>query len=119
MKLFLNRYMATNRRLEKQSAQELEEIFKETTKTIFAALGKKAFRPKRAVNAAVVDSLMTGIAKRIQAKGPIKNLKEFRIRFYKLLKDTKYVAATETGTAQEANVRTRLAKAERAFKHLV
>jgi hypothetical protein len=119
MKLFLNRYMATNRKLEKQSAKELSDIFDETTQTILAGLGPKAFRPRRAVNAAVVDSLMSGVAKRLLAKGKIKNVSEFRSRFIRLLKNPQYISAIETGTAQEANVRTRLEKTETTFKHLV
>jgi uncharacterized protein with ParB-like and HNH nuclease domain len=119
MKLFLNRYMATNRRLEKQSRDELSSIFKDTAQTILDALGEKAFRPKRAINAAVVDSLMTGVAKRLLAKGRIKKVPEFKKRFERLLKDKDYIAATETGTAQEANVKTRLSKAETMFTHLV
>jgi hypothetical protein len=118
MKLFLNRYMATNRRLEKQSEDELERIFVRTTDTILTTFGNKAFRPRGAVNAAVVDSLMSGVAKRILAKGAIKNLPEALRRFTTLMADKGYLEAVETGTSQEANVKARLSKAEAAFTHL-
>ncbi len=117
MKSFLNRYMATNRKLAKQSADELRGIFTKTTSTIAKAIGAKAFRPRRAVNAAVIDSLMTGVAKRL-AKGPIKNLDETKRRYERLMADKDYLAAVETGTSQEANVQTRMSKAETAFVHL-
>ena len=85
MKSFLNRYMATNRNLGKQSEDVLRNIFTTTVKVILNGLGTKAFRPKRAINAAVVDSLMTGIAKRIDFKGsPITNFAELNRRFEKL-----------------------------------
>lgn len=119
MKSFLNRYMSTNRHLKKQPEELLRELFTTTTKVILDGIGAKAFRPKRAVNAAVVDSLMTGIAQRIAAKGSaIKNFKELNKRFEKLMADKTYIDATETGTSQEANVRDRLVKAEKAFVNL-
>jgi hypothetical protein len=118
MKDFLNRYMATNRRLERQSEQELTEIFTRTSQTILDGIGVKAFRPQRAVNAAVVDSLMTGVARRIQSRGAIKSLKDLKTHFDRLMRDEAYSAAIETGTAQEANVKNRLDKAEQAFAHL-
>jgi hypothetical protein len=119
MKGFLNRYMATNRNLQKQSEETLHHLFESTVKLIAEGIGPKAFRPRRAVNAAVVDSLMTGIAKRLSSKPiAIKNFVELNRRFQQLLKDKAYVAAIETGTSQEANVSTRLSKAEAAFAHL-
>ena len=119
MKAFLNRYMATNRNLQKQSSEKLHQLFENTVKAIAEGIGPRAFRPKRAVNAAVVDSLMTGIAKRLSNKStPIKNVTELNRSFEQLLKDFTYVAATETGTSQEANVSTRLKMSESAFAHL-
>ena len=118
MKDFLNRYMATNRHLKKQSKKDLEKIFTDTSQTILSGIGTRAFRPQRAVNAAVVDSLMTGIAKRILAKGAIKRSAQLKARFEQLMTDRDYLAAVETGTAQEANVRKRLEKAEEAFANV-
>ncbi|MFN0106907.1 MAG: DUF262 domain-containing protein [Bryobacteraceae bacterium] len=119
MKLFLNRYMATNRNLQKQSEDKLRELFDSTVKLIVDSIGPRAFRPKRAVNAAVVDSLMTGIARRLSSKSaPIKNFTELTRSFEKLLKDEDYIVSVETGTSQEANVFTRQKKAEAAFARL-
>lgn len=115
MKIFLNRYMATNRNLEVQSEQELETIFNVTTQTILDGIGTKAFRPKRAVNAAVVDSLMTGIAKRLRVHHPLTDADFLRTQYDALISDKAYLDATETGTSQTANVTTRLTKAEQAF----
>ena len=119
MKDFLNRYMATNRNLQKQPEDILRNLFSTTAKVVLDGLGVKAFRPKRAINAAVVDSLMTGIAKRIVFKGsPIRNFKELNRRFEKLMSDETYIEAVETGTSQEANVQDRLKRAEEAFVNL-
>ena len=118
MKDFLNRYMATNRQLGRQPEEKLKSIFSQTSRTILEGLGTKAFRPQRAVNAAVVDSLMTGVARRIIARGEVRNLKGLKARYDQLMSDKDYIAATETGTAQEANVKTRIGKAEEVFAHL-
>ncbi|MGA2086902.1 MAG: DUF262 domain-containing protein [Terracidiphilus sp.] len=115
MKSFLNRYMATNRDLSRQPEKVLRDIFSRTTRTILEGIGPRAFRPKRAVNAAVVDSLMTGVARRLQSLRALKDIDSLRKSYRRLMKDAKYVQATETGTSQEANVATRLSHAEKAF----
>ncbi|MFI5057546.1 MAG: DUF262 domain-containing protein [Candidatus Acidiferrales bacterium] len=114
MKDFLNRYMASNRNLERQTKKDLTKIFQETTATIVKAIGTRAFRPVRAVNAAVIDSVMTGVARRI-ADGPIKKKDQLAKRYKALLKNKAYWKAVETGTSQEANVQTRLNLATKAF----
>lgn len=118
MKDFLNRYMATNRNLQKQPKNELRKIFNRTTQTILEGIGDKAFRPKRAVNAAVVDSLMTGIAKRLLDKGDIHDKDMLRSHFNGLMQNADYMAAVETGTSQEANVKNRITLAEQAFSQI-
>jgi Protein of unknown function DUF262 len=118
MKDFLNRYMATNRNLQKQPENELRDIFYKTTNTIVQDIGSNAFRPKRAVNVAVVDSLMTGIAKRLLVKGDINDKHMLKRHFDELMQNADYMAAVETGTAQEANVRKRVTLAEQAFSQI-
>lgn len=118
MKDFLNRYMATNRDLQKQTEDELRNIFYRTTNTIFEDIGSKAFRPRGAVNVAVVDSLMTGIAKRLLEKGEINDKHMLKQRFEELMQNTDYMAAIEGGTAQETNVRKRITLAEQAFSEI-
>jgi hypothetical protein len=118
MKLFLNRYMATNRSLAVQSEKDLRKIFTLTTKTILDGIGVKAFRPKRTVNAAVVDSLMTGLAKRLLVCGLVKDYSSLKAQYDVLIANQEYLDATETGTSQPANITTRLKKAEEAFSQL-
>ena len=116
MKDFLNRYMATNRHLQRQAEDELTGLFEKTVSVILEGIGPRAFRPIRAVNAAVVDSLMTGIAKRISEKGEIKNKVELKQRYDTLIENARYFESVETGTSQEANVQSRQRLAEKAFK---
>ena len=49
MKDFLNRYMAANRTLQKQSEEQLRSIFETTVSMIHRTVGVGAFRPKAAV----------------------------------------------------------------------
>ncbi len=118
MKIFLNRYMATNRHLASQSEETLRAVFTSTTDSILKGIGTKAFRPKRAVNAAVVDSLMTGIARRILARGAIADPTSLKVPYEQLIADHSYLEATETGTSQPANVTVRLEKAEQTFANV-
>ncbi len=119
MKDFLNRYMATNRSLAHQNEEQLREVFLQTVMVIHKAIGVKAFRPRTSVNAAVVDSLMVGVANRIASKGRLRTdsqLNHLAQRYQRLLKAAEYVDAVETGTAQEAKVEARLRLAREAFK---
>ena len=117
MKVFLNRYMASNQNLSRQSEADLTKIFVATTAMIEEGIGPRAFRPVRAVNAAVIDSVMTGMARRLAA-GPIKRIDRIAESYDALLKNPKYSDAVQTGTSQEANVQTRLDLATKAFASL-
>jgi hypothetical protein len=114
MKDFLNRYMAQNRDLAHQSEKEITTTFNNTVAAIAQVIGHRAFRPVRAINAAVIDSLMTGVARRL-ASGPIRDEAELLRCYEELLNNKKYRDAVETGTSQEANVATRLDEATKAF----
>lgn len=115
MKDFLNRYMATNRHLKRQNEEALKDIFSRTISTLYAIIGHPAFRPRQAVNAAVVDSLMVGVATRLLAKGAIENKQQFKKNHKNLLENDEYLTSVESGTSQEANVANRLKLAKEAF----
>ena len=117
MKDFLNRYMASNRDLAKQSEEELSSIFESTTNLLMEVIGEPAFRPVRAVNVAVVDSVLTGVAKRLK-RGPVKDHTAFSQNYDSLIKNPDYRLATERGTSQEANVQRRLQLAEQTFANV-
>lgn len=114
MKEFLNRYMAANRALEKQPADKLITLFESTIAVIRSHIGQKAFRLERAVNAAVLDSVMVGVAARLSS-GPVFKPEAFGAAYAALLVETDYRAAAESATADEESVKTRLKKAKEAF----
>lgn len=114
MKDFLNRYMATNRSLAKHSDPEISSIFERTVKTIHEQIGARAFRLKTAVNAAVLDSIMVGVAARLTSGG-VTDPRALKSAYDKLLADKDYLQATGRATADEESVRTRLGLARAAF----
>jgi len=110
MKEFLNRYAGWNRDLDREPGLDLRRVFETTTLLIHDRIGPRAFRPQRAVNAAVVDSLMTVVAQGLRDDklvGPA----TFPDAYKSLLKDTEYRGAIERATAREENVELRLARA--------
>ena len=117
MKDFLNRYMASNQNLKRQPEAKLKKVFCETISVVESALGSKAFKPDRAVNAAVVDSLMTGVATRLKY-GAIEDPGQLRSQHKSLLSNKDYVAAIRTSTADEASVETRIKLAKDAFANI-
>ena len=117
MKDFLNRYMAANRSLEKQSAEQLSHLFNMTVSTIKRSIGIRAFRPKSALNAAVLDSIMVGIASR-QAAGPISREAEIEGAYTELFRNSEYNDATTRATADEESVRNSLGLAKEAFENI-
>jgi hypothetical protein len=70
MKDFLNRFMAKNRRLKLHTKDKIETVFKRSIHLVKDCLGKSAFKPKRALNAAVFDAVMVGIARRLERSEP-------------------------------------------------
>ncbi|MDE1976467.1 MAG: DUF262 domain-containing protein [Elusimicrobia bacterium] len=114
MKDFLNRYMASNQSLNRQSEKDLKRIFTSTVSLLSQTVGAKTFRPERAINAAVIDSVMTGLARRLQSGGIIKP-DEIIERHAALLRNEEYRDAVETGTSQKAKVETRFRLAMEAF----
>lgn len=114
MKTFLNAYMGRNRQLRLQNADTLRQDFVQTCDVILASIGEQALRPEGPTNAAVADSVMVAIARRLW-DGPITDLAALRDRYDALIAEARYRSAVVAATAGEESVRQRLSLAERAF----
>lgn len=114
MKDFLNRNMASNRSLAKHTEDELRKLFNSTVETIQEHIGVRAFRLKNAVNAAIVDSLMFGVASRL-ASGTITQPDKIKPAYDALLANKEYLDAAGRATADEENVKRRLNLSKKAF----
>lgn len=117
LKGFLNDYMARNRRLTLQPANVLVDAFVPTIRLLFAAVAGAAFRPKGTLNAAVLDAVMVGLARRLETPDTPKPV-AVASAYKALLKRKEFIEATETGTNAEPSVRARLSLASDAFADL-
>jgi hypothetical protein len=111
---FLSRFCARHRNLAPLFVADWQKTFTSATDAVLTALGERAFKPERALNAAVFDSVMVGVGHRLE-KGPIKKPKVISVPYSKLLTDPDYLSAISRATADEKNVRARLEKATSAF----
>jgi hypothetical protein len=118
VKGFLNSYLADNVDRTRSGAADLISTFEATVAAINAGIGSSAFRPVRSLNAAVVDSIMVGVARRV-VKGPIVDPSEMRALYDDLIHNDEYSGATVSSTAAEESVSARLRLATEAFDNLV
>jgi Protein of unknown function DUF262 len=114
MNKFLNDFSDRMNKLSEQDLIEIEKVFKSTIYVISQAIGTRAFRLIRALNAAVFDSVMVGLAKRISVDEVIDHSKILQA-YDNLLENPAYRAACERSTADEENVRVRQTLAIQAF----
>jgi hypothetical protein len=114
MKGFLNDFMSQNRHLEEASAAEMGGKFSSTIDFVYSAIGKRAFKFSRVLNAALFDSIMVGLARRL-AKGEIRNTTEVVKKYDDLIQSSEFREVAERSTADEENVSTRIALATQAF----
>jgi hypothetical protein len=104
----LNRYMGTNRKLQRQSREQLITAFVPIVRMIGETLGTTAFRPIRAINAAVFDAVMVGLARLVAAQGPVDH-DRFKRAYAELLENPEFQAAYSQSTSNEEQVKTRIA----------
>lgn len=114
MKEFLNKFMARHRKLQRLSGEELADTFTTTINIVNEALGRGAFRPKAGTNAAVLDSVMVGLATRLR-RGPIADTNAVAGAYLRLLNNEQYVTAYSRATADEERVEQRMDLAISAF----
>jgi hypothetical protein len=114
MKGFLNAYIAKRRRLSTDMQEELRTLFTNTTSSILRGIGPKAFKLKSAVNAAMADAVMVGIARRLHS-GEIAQPKNLKRAYDELLRDESFQRAIVRATADEESVKTRVKLAVDAF----
>lgn len=115
MKEFLNRFAARYRKLDEPTAQDFKKVFCSTVSLVMSSIGDRAFKTKTAINAALYDSVMVGIARRLES-GPVSDESEMKAKYNHLLHDEVFKHAISSGTTDEANVAARLSKATDVFR---
>jgi hypothetical protein len=117
MNEFLNKFAKRYRNSSNQFLAEAKLLFSHTVAVVLQSIGKKAFRPERAINAAVFDSVMVGLARRL-AKNSVPNNDSILTAYEGLLSDRDYRLSVFYATSDEKNVANRLRIATEAFAGL-
>jgi uncharacterized protein with ParB-like and HNH nuclease domain len=117
MKEFLNKYMSHNLDLDKINGDELATLFNKIIELVFTSLGKTAFKPRGNLNAAVFDSVMVALTKRIQ-KRPIKNITNILTKYNELISNKAFMAFVDAATADAENVKGRIEIASKKFEEV-
>ena len=111
---FLNTFTNLHRHLDHPQSPELASAFKRPIEVVNQSLDKSAFRSQRVLNAAVFDSMLVGIAKRLSV-GPIQNIEQVRLVHNELLRNQQYIDLYTSATTDEKNVASRIKLATEAF----
>ncbi len=114
VKGFLNRYLRKNRDRTGDDCAELTELFGSAAALIHKNIGPRAFRPVRPLNAAVLDSVMVGVMRRL-GHGDPEDQAATAAAYESLIENPEYLAVTTSSTAAEDSVSTRLDLATDAF----
>ena len=115
---FLTQFVGKNRNPEADFLDNAGQIFVNTMMAFEKALGKRAFRPDRALNTAVFDSMSVALAHRIVSAELPLNTKDIKAVHTDLLEDPEYLDAVSRRTANEQSVRMRMHKATEHFNSL-
>ncbi len=117
MATFLNDFSATMNAASDERLSQLEAIFVRTIALVSNALGSRAFRPVRSLNAAVFDGAMTGLATRLEA-GPTPAAAVVEEAYRALVENPDFRRSWERATADEESVKIRLRLAREAFSSI-
>ena len=114
MKHFLNDFMELRRECTDEELEPLGKIFSSTMEFIFRSLGDRAFRPERALNIAVFDSVATSIAHMLQGENPLGPM-ETKKAYMNLLTNRGFNDGYLRSTSDKENVMRRFREAKSAF----
>lgn len=114
MKTFLDSFLEKNRGLAKAQEDSFSKEFQTTIRHVYSAIGPKAFRPERNLNASVFDGVSVGLARALAATKL--TAAQTKSRYDKILANKEFQAAWSVATSDEENVKTRVRLAEQIFR---
>lgn len=115
LKYLLNSFMRENKDLQVYDKELLSNLFTNTISLIVDAKGGDAFRRGTAVNAAIFDSMMIGVATRLQKSGM--SIEECRKKYDALIADDVYTENSTYSTADEKPLKERIKRAITMFSN--
>lgn len=104
---FLNKFNKINRFPSQEFMNQCKHIFTQTIQVVHQTIGSEAFRPERALNAAVFDSVMVGLSKRLESGGDVP-FETVKATYDDLLADPEFKSVTSDSTSDANNVSKRL-----------
>ena len=114
MKEFLNKFAEKTKNAPQSLLDHATVVFTRAIDAMEATMGLKSFRPERPLNAAVFDSVMVGLAKRLWKDAEIDHEHLFSA-YQDLLENPEYQKAIRQATSNEISVYTRIKEATEAF----
>lgn len=117
MREFLNDF-ANDEDVSKSKLDALTSHFKQAIKLVNDSYGNKAFRPSRALNAAVFEAVMVGLSSRLNSSTSEPDPKKFTTAYDKLLTNNDFLKACERATAREDTLAARQKLSIAAFKSI-
>jgi hypothetical protein len=111
---FLTVYTKNNRSLDDSKAKKLSELFKAVTDAFIASIERKVFRPARALNVALYEAAMVGLATRITNNKPVEK-DIIKSCYTRLVEDCTFKNLISQSTTDQANVSERIAIARKIF----
>lgn len=114
MATFLTTYMSRNRNMDDSKCAKLKRLFEKATDLFFKALSSKAFRPIRALNVALYEASMVGLAFRLDSGVPVTSSDVLGC-YQKLTNDDNFTSLISKSTTDTQNVSRRLEISKRIF----
>ena len=118
MATFLTRFAKDMNSVGVEKLSSLRRSFEETAELCWNSLDGAAFRPVRALNAAVLDAVMSELARRLQKNRTRPSEKTVLEAYQTLLESEEFRAGWERATADEDVVRRRITAARAAFSQI-
>ena len=112
---FLTKFLAKHKNPNDKFLSQANTIFVNTIDAFLNAIDGNIFRPERAFNAAVFDSMSVALAKRINAIELSPEPSAVAQAYHNLLQDGDYIGVVSRATADEQSVKVRMNKAFEYF----
>jgi hypothetical protein len=114
---FLDLFVTRNRGLGVHSEAAVREAFTPTVAALAQHVGRRAFRPQRALNAAVCDAVMVGTSRRLAA-GPVNDPSGLAPLIERLFGEARFLDCCSSGTTDKDRVEGRIGIAAKVLGEL-
>ncbi len=111
---FLTKFMKSHSNPSDSFVKRIVVNFNRSIEALYDAVGKKAFKPQRAVNAANFDAIMIGLTRNIEHISSMSS-DQLKLLYDNLIINQEFTAYTQKSTADEASVKGRINLAIKAF----